>query len=129
MRLSYTVRPVSHDKNARAKRTVPPRNGPHGRTTNRYGTHLTLSSSGRAWTFLWHSRSPAAHRLRYGATFFPNLTWRALNEAIHITVQSSNKQKSLRAYCARNDCSTHAHALQEVAKMQPFVTQRDTCGK
>ena len=33
--------------------------------------------------------------------------------------------KSLRAYCARNDCSTHAHALQEVAKMQPFVTQRD----
>ena len=42
----------------------------------------------------------------------------------HITVQSSNKQKSLRAYCARNHCSTHAHALQEVAKMQPFVTQR-----
>ena len=28
-----------------------------------------------------------------------------------------------------NDCSTHAHALQEVAKMQPFVTQRDIRGK
>ena len=58
-----------------------PQNGPHGRTTNRYGTHLTLSGSGRAWTFLWHSRSPAAHHLRYGATFFPNSTWCALNGA------------------------------------------------
>ena len=47
-RLSYTVRPVLHDKNARARRTVPPRNGPHGRTINRHGTHLTLSGSGRA---------------------------------------------------------------------------------
>ena len=33
--------------------------------------------------------------------------------------------KQVRAYCVRNDCPTHAHALQEVAKMQPFVTQRD----
>ena len=69
-----------------------PRNGPHGGTTNRHGTHLTLSSSGRAWNFLWHSRSPAAHYLRYGATFFPNSTWCALNGANIITVQSSNKR-------------------------------------
>ena len=46
-------------------RGVPPRNGPHGLTRNRYGTHLTLSGSGRAWNFLWHSRSPATHHLRY----------------------------------------------------------------
>ena len=79
--LSYTVRPVLHDKNARARKTVPPLNGPHGRTTNCYGTHLTLSGSGRAWNFLLHSRSPAAHHLRYGATFFSNSTWCALNGA------------------------------------------------
>ena len=39
--------------NARARRTEPLRNGPHGRTTNRHGTHLTLSGSSRAWNFLY----------------------------------------------------------------------------
>ena len=68
--MSYTVRPVLHDKNALARST--PRNGPHGLTRNRYGTHLTLSGSGRAWNFLWHSRSPAAHHLRY--VVWPSLT-------------------------------------------------------
>ena len=77
-----------------------PRNGPHGRTTNRYGTHLTLSSSGRAWTFLWHSRSPAAHHLRYGATFFPiQLGVRSMELTYH---GSKFKQaKSPRAYVLR----------------------------
>ena len=73
------------------------------------------------------SRSPAAHHLCYGATFFPNSTRCALDGAnITFKVQTSAKAESLRAFCAaRNIAQRTRMRCRRLQKlMQPLMTQR-----